>query len=120
MLKQKYYYSQKEYYIYYTSTDGNPVTPNFQIDGNELVDASINKYRIILHNLPTLTSTDLTPTIPEEAFRNCTNLASVEIPSDFVIIGVDAFSYCTNLVSISIPNSITHIYGYAFRHDPSL
>ncbi len=76
--------------------------------------------------------------IGENAFRNCTNLTSLNIPnsvksigscafvgctglSSFVIpesitsIGNSAFSDCSNLTSVSIPNSVNNINSYAFQ-----
>ncbi len=53
-------------------------------------------------------------TIGNRAFKNCTSLTSVTIPSSIKTIGALAFTGCTQLTSISIPASVTEIYGKAF------
>lgn len=58
--------------------------------------------------------------IGNSAFKNCTELASIEIPSSVKSISNSAFSGCTGLTSIEIPNSVTSIYGFAFQGCSSL
>ena len=48
------------------------------------------------------------------AFRNCSELTSIAIPSSVTIIGNSAFSGCNGLMSITIPNSVTSIGDNAF------
>ena len=50
------------------------------------------------------------------AFRDCTGLLSVSIPSSVTSIGYGAFYGCTGLRSISIPSSVTSISSYAFAY----
>ena len=59
--------------------------------------------------------------IPNAAFRNCSSLASIEIPSGVTqILGEltrsdrAVFGGCTSLKTITIPASVTYIGGYAF------
>ncbi|MDR3706640.1 MAG: leucine-rich repeat domain-containing protein [Paludibacteraceae bacterium] len=42
-----------------------------------------------------------------EAFDQCINLSSVNIPTSITSIGYYSFSYCTKLTSITIPASVT-------------
>ena len=58
--------------------------------------------------------------IGNSAFKNCTSLASIEIPSSVTSIGNEAFAYCTNLTSIEIPSGVTSIENYAFSNCTSL
>ena len=53
-------------------------------------------------------------TIGEEAFKNCTNLTSVSLPSSIVTIGSSSFYDCTNLASITIPDNTKEILWGAF------
>ncbi len=52
--------------------------------------------------------------IDNDAFRNCSNLSSVQIPSTVYLIGAYAFYSCSNLTSIYIPESVETIQGYTF------
>ena len=54
------------------------------------------------------------------AFKDCTSLASVTIPSSVTEIGSYAFENCTSLTSVKIPNSVTKIDNYAFGGCTSL
>lgn len=52
--------------------------------------------------------------IADDAFRNCSGLASVTIPNSVETIGESAFNGCSGLTSITIPNSVTSIGIGAF------
>ena len=47
--------------------------------------------------------------IGAQAFSNCQNLTSVQLPSTLEAIGDDAFNYCIALPEIEIPDSVTSI-----------
>ena len=53
--------------------------------------------------------------IGENAFKDCSALASINIPSYVTSIGSSAFSGCSALTSINIPSSVTSIGPAAFR-----
>ena len=53
--------------------------------------------------------------IGDYAFRSCTSLTSITIPSSVTSIGQSAFRECSVLTSITIPDSVTSIGDYAFR-----
>ena len=50
----------------------------------------------------------------EDAFVNCSWLASVDIPNSVTSIGARAFENCSGLTSVKIPNSVTSIGTAAF------
>jgi len=52
--------------------------------------------------------------IGNNAFGNCSGLASVTIPNSVTSIGEYAFSGCSGLTSVTIPNLVTSIGGRAF------
>ena len=52
--------------------------------------------------------------IRQNAFRGCTSLASVTIPSSVTSISSFTFYGCTSLASVTIPSSVTSISQYAF------
>ena len=52
--------------------------------------------------------------IGQYAFRYCSDLTSVSIPSSVKSIGFNAFQYCTKLASVSLPSGVTSIGDNAF------
>ena len=52
--------------------------------------------------------------IGDEAFYNCSSLASMTIPDSVTSIGEYAFYGCSSLESVTIPDSVTSIEEYAF------
>ena len=52
--------------------------------------------------------------ICEGAFRDCSGLTSITIPSTVTSIRNRVFSGCSGLTSVTIPNSVTSIGDYAF------
>lgn len=52
--------------------------------------------------------------IEKNAFRNCFNIESVELPRTLEFIGPWAFASCSKLKNIELPGSVTYIGTYAF------
>ena len=101
--------------IYYTSTDGNIVTP-YKTDvfgANIISNEYVGKKGIITFD------GDVT-SVGAEAFRNKKTLTSVSIPNGVTIIGLYAFYDCTALESASLPNGLTKIESVAFMDCSSL
>ena len=48
------------------------------------------------------------------AFKNCSDLTSLTLPSSVTRIGDYAFENCSGLTSLTIPSGVTRIGGYAF------
>lgn len=115
--------------IWYTSTDGNIVTPkygslptivsNTYVDGKGLIkcasdithisEAYQNNTRIVSVVIPNSVTS-----IGERTFNNCSNLISVTIGNSVESIGIYAFAVSRSLTSITIPNSVTSIGDDAF------
>ena len=70
-------------------------------------------------NLDLSKATGLT-TIGDSAFRGCSGLTSISIPSSVEIIGDLAFEGCSGLTSINIPEGVTTIGTRAFGGCSSL
>ena len=58
--------------------------------------------------------------IGNSAFKSCSSLTSVEIPTSVTSIGQYAFGACSGLTSVEIPNSVTSIGASAFASCRSL
>ena len=101
--------------IYYTSSDGNVVTPysTTAFGANIVSNNYINGQGIISFDGP-VTS------IGYRAFYKCPSLTSVTIPNNVTLIGVAAFGSCENLTSVIIGNSVTEIRIQAFMDCISL
>ena len=59
-------------------------------------------------------------TIYKNAFRDCTSLSTIAIPSSVTTICKNAFRDCTSLTTIAIPDSVTAICDTAFSGCTSL
>ena len=95
--------------IYYTSLDGNIVTPK-QLDAFGAAIIS-NEYE---DGKGTITFDGTVTTIGDSAFSGCSNLLSIRIPGSVTSIGHAAFSWCDGLASFIIPDSVTSIGSGAF------
>ena len=120
--------------IYYTSTDGNIVTPydvtifGANIVSNEYVNGrgaiifdgdvrSIGKNAFYeCENLTSLSIPPSVTSIGDWAFGYCHNMSAVTIPEGVRSIRDRAFVDCTSLVSLCIPSSVTLIGVYVFNH----
>ena len=73
---------------------------------NVVVDGNVTAYRV----------TGIAP----NAFKNCSGLTGIELPSSVTSIGSDAFYGCSGLTGIEIPSSVTSIGPFAFYGCSSL
>ncbi|MBR5830073.1 MAG: leucine-rich repeat domain-containing protein, partial [Tidjanibacter sp.] len=124
--------------LYYTSTDGNVVTPNtasafganivsntyengqgvITFDGNVTSIGELAFYDC--SSLVSITIPEGVTSIGGGAFASCRSLASITIPEGVTSIGQGAFSDCSSLASITIPESVSSIGYHAFESCSSL
>lgn len=90
--------------IWYTSTDGEIVTPNSSgwFNANIISNTYVNGKGIISFD-------EALTKVGDFAFYNCSNLASIQLPNALRSIEGYAFCACFNLETIYIPNSVTSI-----------
>ena len=127
--------------IWYTSSDGNIVTPhsgdyndyatNFTTFGANIVSntyengkgvikfdgdiTSIGEYAFVwCETLNSITIPNKVASIGLGAFLHCYSLIDVTIPNSVTSIGLGAFQGCENLTSVTIPNSVTSTEGAIF------
>ena len=101
--------------IYYTSTDGNVVTPNkTDVFGANILSIAYENGLGVINFNGEVTS------IGEYAFYDCDSLKSITIPDSVTSIGEMAFTSCSSLASVTIPDSVTSIGFYAFMYCSSL
>lgn len=94
--------------IWYTSSDGNIVTPN-NTDSfpTILSNTYVNGKGIIKFE------TNVTK-LGNKAFEDCRSLSSITLPNGITNIGSNAFFRCYALTSVTIPDSVGVIAGSAF------
>ena len=95
--------------IWYTSSDGNIVTPYKAISLAEIDTNTYSNGKGVIKF-----KTDVTR-IGDEAFYMLTKLTSVTIPNSVTGIGISAFYGCTGLTSVTIGNSVTSMGNSAFE-----
>ena len=71
-------------------------------------------------DLTSLTLPSSVTRIGDYAFYNCSGLTSLALPSSVTSIGEFAFSYCSGLTSLTIPSGVTSIGMSAFEYCSSL
>ena len=101
--------------IYYTSTDGEVVTPSAEdvFGANIVSNAYSNGMGVISFDGPVTG-------IGEKAFSQCDRLQTISIPEGCLTIGLQAFEYDKSLVSIHLPSTLKTIAGYSIYGCESL
>lgn len=118
--------------IWYTSSDGNVVTPYYtDVFGANIVSnvyengkgiitfdgdvTSIGRYAFNRsYKLTNITIPNSVESIGEAAFQSCEKLTSITMPNSVTSIGQQAFEYCYCLTNVTIPSSVTSIGNFAF------
>ena len=96
--------------IYYNFNE-NEATVTYN-DDYEYYSGDIVIPKSVIYNEKTYSVTS----IGDNAFYECYDLTSVNIPNSVTYIGDYAFWACSNLTSITIPNSVTYIGYEAFYY----
>ena len=112
-----YYNNQPNNVIFYTSTDGNIVTPwdttaFIGTDGTTQLNIISNTYS---NGIGIIVFNGDIGIIGSQAFNDCSSLQSVFIPHSVTSIGIYVFSGCSGLTSVIIPSGVTSIGNSAFE-----
>ena len=92
---------------------------NTLIDKSYGTDEEIDKSMFVNTLIKNIILPKYTRSIGWDAFRNCIQLETIQIPSKISYIGASAFNYCTSLKTITFEgNSLTHIDNWAFSDCP--
>ena len=83
-------------------------------DGGVYINNMLYAYKGSMPENTEITIPEGTTAICGEAFRYCSNLKSVNIPSSVTYIGNSAFSDCTKLTSVTINDGVSRIEEFAF------
>jgi hypothetical protein len=112
----------KSSYVGYTKPSGNLIIPNEVINNgiNYVVTAIDNNAFGNCTELETVVIPDNVVIIGDEAFLNCNNLRVVKLGKNIKKIGSSAFLSCTKLQQINLPNTLTEISKHAFANCSSL
>ncbi len=97
--------------LYYYSSTGNTATVTSPSSSSEKYSGDIVIPSAVTYEGTTYSVT----TIGQSAFKGCTALASIIVPSSVTTIENYAFEGCIGLTSITIPNSVTKLECCAFQ-----
>lgn len=101
--------------IWYTSSNGNVVTPKrANVFGANIIS---NTYK---NGKGVITFDGDVANIGSDVFIGCSSLTSISIPNSATYIGGTAFYRCSALMSVTIPNGVTFIGNSAFNECSSL
>ncbi|MBQ3565628.1 MAG: leucine-rich repeat protein [Oscillospiraceae bacterium] len=99
-----------------TSINVDPQNGYFSVDDGILFDKSASTL-VCYPSAKAATSYSIPKSvsvIADNAFANCTKMATITIPDSVVSIGKEAFYNCSALAEISIPKSVEYIGANAF------
>ena len=123
--------------IWYTSSNGNVVTPYYKDFGANIISNEYNNGKGVItfdgevtmisdyaffdcSSLTSVTIGDSVTTIGDDAFNDCYSLTNVTIGDSVTTIGERAFFECSSLTSVTIPDSVTTIGNESFAYCNSL
>lgn len=98
--------------IWYTSTDGNTVTPtNTKIFGANLIASTYENGKGILKfdGAVTMVGDENLNSSADSPFGEIRNLSSIKLPDSVRKIGFCAFYHCQNLISIELPSYLEYL-----------
>ena len=96
------YFGPADNEIWYTSSNGDVVTPSDSF-GVSIVSNEYNNGKGVITFDGPVTN------IENSSFDRCTSLTSITIPNSVTRIGDAVFYECSSLTSVTIPNSVTSI-----------
>ena len=97
--------------IFYTTTDGAIIEIGNTIGWGANIVSNVYE-----NNQGVITFDGEVTSIGSQAFYDCSNLTSINIPDGVTSIGDGAFWFCSGLTSINIPDAVTSIGANAFTY----
>ena len=93
---------------------------NIEFSVNDNVILSVTGQSVLRASIEELYISNSVTAIPNDAFKNCTEMTSVTIGNSVLTIGAKAFGYCNELISVTMSDSILIIGDFAFYDSMSL
>lgn len=94
--------------IWYTSTNNQTVTPYSTAYLPSIVSNTYSEGKGVIKFATSLTS------LGQNAFRNCSTLATISLPNSVTSIGEWALGDAKNLTSVTLGNNVIYLYTSAF------
>ena len=101
--------------IFYTSTDGNIVTPN-RTNGFGANFVS----NVYVDGVGIITFDDKITSVGEWSFYACHSLASITLPETVTMLDRSAFESCTSLESVTLPSGLKTLGDFVFYNNQAL
>ncbi len=94
--------------IHYTSSDGNIVEPRMELVGAKIISNTYKDGKGVIELFGYVMK------LVSSTFDNCSNLASISLPSSVTSLGSCTFYNCPNLTSAIIPESVNFMDSWVF------
>lgn len=106
--------------LFFRNEKNTPPDLSLDLSGVNVVRGDRCPYPELVSQIPGEPIATIDNYLPDYAFKDAANLASIELPFSIEQIGTHCFEYCLNLKTITIPDNVRAIWIYPFMHCRSL